>query len=178
MGYLRTPSIWLLGSQVASSLNMTPIVPVPQKSRVTCLNDHHMVAYISTIIKCLVMMLIISCFRNILNPLQFAYCHHRSTAFAMSLTLHSTLEHLYNRNRYVRLQFIFYNTVFNTIIPFKLITKLRDLGLCTSLCKLILPHKQISIGVVPLFVFLDDLMMLLKICGILTHSMKPNAAII
>jgi hypothetical protein len=34
--------------------------------------------------------------------------------------------------------FIDYNSVFNTIVPFKLITKLRTLGLNTSLCNCIL----------------------------------------
>ena len=37
-------------------------------------------------------------------------------------------------NTYVRMLFIDYSSAFNTIIPSKLITELRSLGLSTSLC--------------------------------------------
>ncbi|KAK1801002.1 hypothetical protein P4O66_004666 [Electrophorus voltai] len=46
-----------------------------------------------------------------MDPLQFAYCHNRSTDDAITHLLHTTLTHLY-----------------------KLTTKLEDLGLHTSLC--------------------------------------------
>jgi hypothetical protein len=39
---------------------------------------------------------------------------------------------------YVRMLFIDYNLVFNTMVPSKLITKLRNLGLNTSICNWIL----------------------------------------
>ena len=42
------------------------------------------------------------------------------------------------RNIYVRMLFIDYSSVFNTIVPTKLIIKLRTLGLNTSLCNWIL----------------------------------------
>ena len=38
------------------------------------------------------------------------------------------------RNTYVKMQFIDYSSAFNTIVPTKLITKRRTLGLNTSLC--------------------------------------------
>jgi gmma-aminobutyric acid receptor subunit gamma/cGMP-dependent protein kinase 2 len=38
------------------------------------------------------------------------------------------------RNTYVTMLFIDYRSAFNTIVPSKLITKLRTLGLNTSLC--------------------------------------------
>ena len=41
------------------------------------------------------------------------------------------------RNTYVRVLFIDYSSAFNTIVPTKLITKLRTLGLNTSLCNCI-----------------------------------------
>ena len=41
-------------------------------------------------------------------------------------------------NDYVRMLFIDYSSAFNTIVPSKLITKLRNLGLNTSLCNWIL----------------------------------------
>ena len=67
-----------------------------------------------------------------LDPLQFAYRQNRSTA------LHSALSHLDNNNTYVRILFIDFSSAFNTIIPSKLITKLSDLGINTSLCNWVL----------------------------------------
>ena len=57
-----------------------------------------------------------------LDPLQFAYRHNRSTANAISLALHSILEHLDNKDTYARLVFIDYSSAFNTIIPTRLIS--------------------------------------------------------
>ena len=72
-----------------------------------------------------------------LDPLQFAYRPNRSTD-AISILLHTVLSHLDNRKTYVRMLFIDYSSAFNTIVPSKLITKLRMLGLNTSLCNWIL----------------------------------------
>jgi gmma-aminobutyric acid receptor subunit gamma/cGMP-dependent protein kinase 2 len=52
--------------------------------------------------------------------------------------LHTALSHLDKRNTYVRMLFIYYSSAFNTIVASKLITKLRILGLNTSLCNWIL----------------------------------------
>ena len=57
---------------------------------------------------------------------------------AISLSLHTALSHLDKRNTYVRMLFIVYSSAFNTIVPSKLITKLRTLGLNASLCNWIL----------------------------------------
>jgi hypothetical protein len=73
-----------------------------------------------------------------LGPLQIAYCPNRSTDDAISLALHTALSHLDKKNTYVRMLFIDYSSAFNTILPTKLITKLRSLGLNTSLCNWIL----------------------------------------
>ena len=54
------------------------------------------------------------------DPLQFAYCFNRSIDDAISLALHTALEHLENKNTYVRLPFIDYSSAFNTIVPSKL----------------------------------------------------------
>ena len=69
-----------------------------------------------------------------LDPLQFAYRPNRSTDDTISVTLHTALSHLDKRNTYVRMLFTDYSSAFNTILPTKLITKLRTLGLNTSLC--------------------------------------------
>jgi gmma-aminobutyric acid receptor subunit gamma/cGMP-dependent protein kinase 2 len=68
---------------------------------------------------------------------------HNSTDDAFSIALHTALFHLDKRNTYVRMLFIDYSSAFNT----KIITKLRILGLNTSLCKWILDflmdHPQV-----------------------------------
>ena len=140
---------------------MATIVPVSKKNQAACLNDYYLVALTSIIMKCfkrLVMAQIDSSLLNCLDPLQFAYRCNRSTADAISLALHSALERLDNKDTYVRLLFIDNSSAFNTIIPTKLISKLRGLGLGTSLCNWILnflthrprssstpvPHKAVS----------------------------------
>jgi hypothetical protein len=73
-----------------------------------------------------------------LDPLQFALHPNRPTDDAISIALHTALSHLDKRNIYMRMLFIDYSSAFKTIVPSKLITKLRILGLNTSLCNWIL----------------------------------------
>ena len=70
-----------------------------------------------------------------IDPLQFAYCPNRSVDDAISVALHTALEHLEKKNTYVRLLFIDYSSAFNTIVPSKLVLKLRGLGPGSSICK-------------------------------------------
>ncbi|KAL3051735.1 hypothetical protein OYC64_001881 [Pagothenia borchgrevinki] len=72
------------------------------------------------------------------DPLQFTYRANRSTDDAIALTIHTALSHLDQRNTYVRMLFIDYSSAFNTIVPSKLVIKLRDLGLNSALCDWIL----------------------------------------
>ena len=83
---------------------------MPKNHKLTCPNDY-------TIIP------------ETLDPLQFAYCPNRSTDDAISIALHTALSHLDKRNTHGRIIFIDYSSAFNTIVPSKLITKLRTLGL-------------------------------------------------
>ena len=53
------------------------------------------------------------------------YRPNRSPDEAISIALHTALSHLDKRNTYVRMLFIDYSSVFNTIVPSKLINKLR-----------------------------------------------------
>jgi hypothetical protein len=62
-----------------------------------------------------------------LDPLQFAYHPNRSIDDAIFIALHTVLSHLNKRNTYVRMIFIDYSSTFNTIVPSKLINKLRTL---------------------------------------------------
>ena len=66
-----------------------------------------------------------------LDPFQFAYRRNRSTDAAISIALHTALSHLDKRNTYVRMIIIDYSSVFNTIVPSKLINKLRTMGQTT-----------------------------------------------
>ena len=95
----------------------------------------------SVAMKCferLVMAHINSILPDTLDPLQFAYHPDRSSDDTISIALHTALSHLDKRNTYVRMLCIDYSSAFNTIVPTKLITKLRTLGLNTSLCNWIL----------------------------------------
>ncbi|KAI3357157.1 hypothetical protein L3Q82_015460 [Scortum barcoo] len=103
----------LLQSVVPTCFKETIIVPVPKKTKILSLNDYRPVALTSTIMKC------------------FERCH-------CALTLHTALSHLDQRDTYVRMLFIDYSSAFNTIVPSKLVTKLRDLGLNSTLCDWIL----------------------------------------
>ena len=88
--------------------------------------------------KCFERLVINTIIPETLDPLQFAYHTNRSTDDAISITLNTALSHLGIRNTYVKMLFIAYSLAFNTIVPSKLINKLRTLGLNTSLCNWIL----------------------------------------
>ena len=63
-----------------------------------------------------------------MDPLQFAYRPNRSTDEAISITIHTALSHLDKSKTNVKKLLIYYSSAFNTIVPTKLITKLRALG--------------------------------------------------
>jgi hypothetical protein len=85
---------------------------------------------------------------EILDPLQFAYCPNRSTDDTTSIALNTALFHLNKRNTYVKMLFIDNSSAFKTIVPSKLITMLRTLGLNTSLCSWILDFLMVCTQVV------------------------------
>eukprot|EP00061_Rhincodon_typus_P004239 g22092.t1 len=96
----------LLQAKVPTCFKKTTIIPAPKKTHATCLNNYRPVALTSIITKYfkrLVMALISSSLPTCFNPLQFAYQHNRSTEDAIFLALHSSLEHLDNKDTYVRL---------------------------------------------------------------------------
>ncbi|CDQ67988.1 unnamed protein product [Oncorhynchus mykiss] len=129
----------LTESVIPTCFKQTTIVPVPKEAKVTCLNDYFPVALTSITMKCFERLAHInSILQDTLDPLQYAYRPNRSTDDAISIALHTALSHLDKRNTYVRILFINYTSAFNTIVPMKLITKLRTLGLNTSLCTWIL----------------------------------------
>lgn len=99
----------------------------------SCLNVHRLLALTSTVMMCLWS----SCFTN-----ELTHYHNRLTADAVSLAPHSAVDHQDNRDTHVRLLLIDCSSVFNTILPSKLITKTcasgsipsssADLNLCRS----------------------------------------------
>ena len=127
--------------KVPSCFKSAIIVPIPKKGKVTGLNDWRPVALTPIVSKCFekhVRKMIYDKLPPTLDPLQFIYRQNRSTDDAIATALHTTLSHLEEKKSYVRMLFIDYSSAFNTIIPLKLDTKLKSLGLNSSLCGWIL----------------------------------------
>ncbi len=128
----------LATSVVPTSFKKSIIIPVPKNNKPSCLNDYRPVALTSIVMKVferLVKSHISSSIPVTLDPPQFAYRPNRSTDYAISHILHSSLTHIDSSNgNYARLLFIDYSSAFNTIVPIKLTNKLTDLGLNSSLC--------------------------------------------
>jgi hypothetical protein len=99
----------LAESVIPTCFKQTTIVTVSKIAKVTCLNDSRPVALTSVAMKCferLVMAHINPIITGTLEPLQFAYHPYRSTDDAISITLHTALNHLDKMNTYVRMLFI------------------------------------------------------------------------
>ncbi|XP_072114689.1 uncharacterized protein [Mobula birostris] len=91
----------LLQSKIPSCFKKATIIPVPKKSKVACLNDYRPVALTSIAMKCFKRLVIAHINHSLpvnLDALQFTYRSNRSTADATSLALHSSLEHLENKD--------------------------------------------------------------------------------
>ncbi len=128
----------MLPLQYPLPLKKSVILPVPENSKPSCLNDYRPVSLTSIVMKVFERLLknhICSSIPATLDPLQFAYRPNRFTDDAISQVLHSSLTHIDSKNgNYVRLLFIDYSSAFNKIVPIKLAVKLTDLGLNSSLC--------------------------------------------
>ena len=125
----------LTESVIPTCFKQNTIFPVPKEATVTCLNVYRPIALTLVAMKCferLVMAHINSILPDTLDSLQFVYHPNRSTDDTISIALHTALSHLDKRTNYVRILFIDYSSAFNTIVPTKLITKPRNLGLNTS----------------------------------------------
>eukprot|EP00061_Rhincodon_typus_P004685 g23186.t1 len=138
----------LLQAKVSTCFNKTTVIPVLKKTRAMC-----PVALTSTIMKYfkgLVVVHINSSLPACLNPLQFAYRHNRPTADTISLALHTFPEHLDVKDTHIRFLLIDYRSAFNTIIPSRLILKLHNHGLGSTLCNRILSfltHKPQTVRI-------------------------------
>ncbi|KAI2645121.1 hypothetical protein H4Q32_027825 [Labeo rohita] len=117
------------------------IIPVPKRSDSSALNDFRPVALTPVVMMCLeklVLTHINHMVPDTIDPLQFAYRTNRSVDDATAIALHHILQHLESSRTYVRMLFLDYSYAFNTIRPGKLIKKLTDLGITTSICNWIL----------------------------------------
>ena len=63
-----------------------------------------------------------------LDSHQIAYKANRSTVDAIATALHSALSHLEQQGSYTRLLFVDFSSVFNTILPHRLVSKLMGAG--------------------------------------------------
>jgi hypothetical protein len=100
-------------SVIPTCFKQTTIVPVPKKSKVTCLNDYRPIALTSVAMKCferLVMAHTNTIITETRNPLQFAYLPNRFTDDAISIAIHTALSHLDKRNIYMIMLFIAFTT--------------------------------------------------------------------
>ncbi|KAK3548145.1 hypothetical protein QTP70_004851 [Hemibagrus guttatus] len=119
-------------STVPPCLKSSTIIPLPKKPHISSLNDYRPVALTPVVMKCfekLVRGHITSLLTQSFDPHQFAYISNRSTGDAVATALHAALSHLEQQGSYVQLLFVDFSPAFNTIIPYKLMDKLGDVGL-------------------------------------------------
>jgi hypothetical protein len=116
----------LTESVIPTCFKQTTIVPVPKEAKVTCLNEYRPVALTSVAMKCFER-LVMAHINSIRTPYTHSNSHSAPTdpQMTQSVALHTALSHLDKRNTYVRMLFIDYSSAFNTIVPTKLITKLK-----------------------------------------------------
>ncbi|KAI4886572.1 hypothetical protein NFI96_000182 [Prochilodus magdalenae] len=131
----------LAQSTVPVCFKTTTIIPIPKKSTITSMNDYRPIALTPIVMKCFERLILSHIKRSLpstLDPHQFAYRANRSTDDAVSLAIHTALNHLDSNNSYVRMLFIDFSSAFNTIIPSRLIHKLSTLGISSTLCSWIM----------------------------------------
>ncbi len=124
--------------KVPSCFKRTTIIPIPNKSNISGLNDYRLVALTSVVMKSfekLVLAHLKDITGPLLDPLQFAYRANRSVDDAVNMGLHYVLQHLDSPGTYVRILFVDFSSAFNTIIPNLLLPKLTQLSVPTSVCQ-------------------------------------------
>ncbi len=124
--------------EVPSCFKRSTIIPIPKKSKITGLNDYRPVALTSVVMKSfekLVLAHLKDITGPLLDPLQFAYRANRSVDDAVNMGLHYVLQHLDRPGAYVRTLFVDFSSAFNTIIPNRLLPKLTQLSVPTSVCQ-------------------------------------------
>ncbi|KAI2646658.1 putative RNA-directed DNA polymerase from transposon BS [Labeo rohita] len=143
---------------VTSSFKCSTTILIPNKPKITGLNDYRPVALTSVVMKSferLVLAYLKDITGPLLDPLQFAYQANRSVDDAVNMGLHYILQHLDKPGTYGRILFVDFSSAFNTIIPDILQNKLSQLSVPTSICQL--PDRQAAANPsVKLLKFADD----------------------
>ena len=121
-----------LSESTPTCFKQTTIVFLGTWTKVICLNDYRPVALTSVVMKCFER-LVMAHINTIIPETLFAFRPNRFTDDAISIALHSALSLLEKLNTYVRMLFIDFSSGFNTIVPSKLINKLRTLATPCSL---------------------------------------------
>lgn len=127
----------LLQCIVPTCLKTSTIVPVPKQAAITSLSDYRPIALTPVITKRLerlVLHYIKAALPLTLDPHQYAFRANRSTDDAISTALHTVLCHLEHQGTYTRLLFVDYSSVFNTILPSRLFSKMSDLDIQYNIC--------------------------------------------
>ena len=117
------------------------IVPVPKKTAAKEYNIDYRPIALTCAFKCLERIMLKHLLPEIednLDPYQFSYRKNKSTEDATLLYNNIVVEHLENKNAYVRSVFIDFSSAFNTLKPDIVINKLRTLNVSPILCKFIL----------------------------------------
>ena len=107
------------------------IVHVPKKTTAKEYNDYRPIALTYVPFKCLERILLKHLLPEIednFDPCQFSYRKNKSTEDATLLYNNLVVEHLENKNAYVRSVFIDFSSAFNTLKPDIVINKLRTLN--------------------------------------------------
>ena len=102
------------------------IVPVPKKTTAKVYNDYRPIALTYVPFKCLERILLKHLIPEIednLDPYQFSYRKNKSTEDATLLYNNLFVEHLENKNAYVRSVFIDFSSAFNILQPDIVISK-------------------------------------------------------
>ena len=124
--------------RVPACFKSAVVIPVPKKPNAVSMNDYRPVALTSVIMKVFERIVCKQLSNVEMDSYQFAYRANRSVEDAVSLCLHTILQHLQRPATYVRVLFIDFSSAFNTIVPTKLFDKLLALGINHSLCLWIL----------------------------------------
>ncbi len=121
--------------EVPSCFKRSTIIPVPNKPKITGLNEYRPVALTSVVMKSferLVLAYLKDITGPLLDPLQFAYRANRSVDDAVNMGLHFILQHVDRPGTYVRILFVDLSSAFNMIILNLLLPKLTQLSVPPS----------------------------------------------
>ncbi len=124
--------------EVPSCFKRSTIIPVPNKPKITGLNEYRPVALTSVVMKSferLVLAYLKDITGPLLDPLQFAYRANRSVDDAVNMGLHFILQHVDRPGTYVRILFVDLSSAFNMIILNLLLPKLTQLSVPPSVCQ-------------------------------------------